>query len=112
MSVQLKKLGQALLTTALSTIYQVPASPVNIIGEIKEIILCNTGTVPLSIEIHAVPNGTTPGPLTTLFKQDVYVGRETKLTGLSTVMNSTDMLQALCSAGATVSMYVSGLERS
>lgn len=100
--------AQQVLTTTASTLYTVPVGKM---CTLKEIIMVNTADAPVTVTIHIVPKGETPSVKTHVFKQDAYIGRETKITGLSTFINSEAYVTALASVDSVVSIYMSGAEK-
>ena len=107
-TVQFKKLVQAAITNALTTLYTVPASSQDVV---KGIDIANTTGASISVTIHLVPSGGTASAATQLLPSVAIAGNSVfHWTGMQ-VLNTGDFIQAIASAsGCTAN--ISGLENT
>ena len=102
-----KKFFQVQLTNAFVTEYTAPAATTSIV---KEIIVCNTGTVVRQLSISAVPFGGAAGAANAIFNNLDFAPNETKQFTLSTVLGAGDFISAKASANTDLTVTCSGVE--
>jgi hypothetical protein len=102
-----KRFFQVQLTNAFVTEYTVPASTTSII---KEIVICNTGTVVRQFFFSLVPVAGAAGAANAEFNSVDMAPNETKQITLSSVMNAGDFISAKASANTDLTMTCSGVE--
>lgn len=96
-TVTLKKLGQAAIGTAVSTLYTVPASTKAIA---KSIDICNTATSGTTVRLFLVPNGGTAGTTNAmLYDMSLPANSTLSWTGAQILDTAGDTIQI--QAGAT-----------
>lgn len=100
-----KQLGQAVLGTALATVFTAAAKVI-----VKEILLCNITNNQVTVDIAFLASGETIGNKNYAFSQLQILPKETKIISLSTVVELSGFMQAVCNASASVSVTVSGTE--
>lgn len=94
----------ALSATLTTTLYTVPGATKAIV---KEILLCNTDTVPRTVTIYF---GTGSAAANTALSAISIGAGETKFVTLSTVLAAADTIKGGASTAAVVACTISGVE--
>lgn len=103
-----KRLGQAQAATgSYGTIYTVPASTTAVI---KEVVICNTTSGAVTLDLSFVPSGGTAGAANAIFSTLSVSANETKIYSMSSVLAAAGTVQAKASAGTSLTLTVSGIE--
>jgi|SRR5882724_3312689 len=103
-----KKLGQAFPTsTAEVTVYTVPGATVTLV---KQIILANVTTGPVTASISFVPAAGSAADSNRITKDIPLVGNQVVVYDLSQVLNTGDFITVKASAGSSVTFTISGVE--
>ena len=106
-----KRLVQGtLLTGQAVTLYRCLSPTVSTI--IKEISVCNTTDSPFTFSLYAVVNGQVVADRYAVFKTVTMQPNETKIFGLSTVLETGDFISGLASTTGVLSVAASGVERT
>jgi hypothetical protein len=96
------KLGQAAITTGVTTVY---TTPVNTRTYVKDINICNTTATSLTVSVYLVPSGGTAGTGNALFYEWLLYPRDLYRWQGVQVMNVGDRIQVSASAsGATITV--------
>lgn len=106
---ELSLIDGTLLTGSDVTLYTCTAPVVSTI--IKEISVCNTTSSVYTFDIHIVPSGQTVGDQYALFKGVTMQPNETKIFGLSTVLEVGDFISGVASTTSVLAISASGVER-
>ena len=102
-----KQLSQTALTgTTTTTLYTTPAATKTIV---KEILLCNTDSVPRTVTIQMGASPAT-GVLSRILSVVSLQAGETKVFAGSTVLETTHLITGGASSAAVVSCTISGVE--
>jgi hypothetical protein len=100
------------LTASTATYYTVPASTVT---KVQEIILSNSHTLPVTVDIYFVPAGGTAAYTNQVFIGDSAAGlilaaKESKTIGLNTILTAGATIQAKASVATVIGTRISGYE--
>lgn len=94
--------------TTITTLYTVPASTRTIV---KQIIVCNTTSTPISLQLHSVPNGGSATTANAIIYNAQFTANSTTTFDLSMVMDvAGDTIRALQSAATSLTVNISGVE--
>ena len=98
------------LTESAVTLYTCTAPVTKTI--VKEITFCNTGSIAYTFTLYIVPLGQTAADRYARFKTVTIQPNETKIFGLSTVLEVGSFISALASTTSVVAISASGVERT
>ncbi len=96
------------LQVATAVLYTVPAGTRSIV---KEIILCNTHTVAITVTMNYLKSGGTLAKGTILSAVSLAAG-ETKQLSLSSVLDVGDAVKGLASVADKITVSISGIEEN
>ena len=99
-----------LLTAAAVTLYTCTAPATKTI--VKELSICNTTIVAYTFTLYIVASGQVAADQYAVFKTVTMQPNETKIFGLTSVLEVGDFISALASTTAVLSIGVSGVERT
>jgi hypothetical protein len=103
-----KKIGQAYpVDTNELTVYTVPGAVVTLV---KQIIVANVTTAPVTASISFVPAAGSAGDSNRISKDISLVGNQVVVYDLSQVLNTGDFITVKASAGNSVVFTISGVE--
>lgn len=104
-----KRLADArYIGSSYGTVYTAPASTKAIV---KEVIFCNTDTVPRTVSVRVIPSGETAGDEHCIFKDLTIAAKTTYIaTGLSMVLEADEDIDAIADSASKVTIRVSGVE--
>lgn len=103
-----KKIGQAFpASTSEVTVYTVPGAVVTLV---KQIIVANVTTGPVTASISFVPAAGSAGDSNRISKDISLVGNQVVVYDLSQVLNTGDFITVKASAGNSVVFTISGVE--
>jgi len=106
-----KKLVQGtLLTGSEVTLYTCTGPVTKTI--VKEISVSNTTAVMYTFILYVIPSGGSSADRYALFKGVVVQPNETKVFGLTTVLETGDSIAALASTTSVLSIAISGVEKT
>ena len=106
-----KKLVEGtLLTAAAVTLYTCTAPAAKTI--VKELTLCNTTAIAYTFTLYVVQSGQVAADRYAVFKSVTMQPNETKIFGLTNVLEVGDFISALASTTGVLSISVSGVERT
>jgi hypothetical protein len=100
------------LTNSTATYYTVPASTTT---KVQEIVLSNSHTSPVTVDIYFVPSGGSAAYTNQIYIGDATAGlvlasKETKTIGLNSNLGASTTIQAKASTTTVVGMRISGYE--
>ncbi len=99
-----------LLTGTAATLYTCTAPVTKTI--VKEISLCNTTAIAYTFTLHVVQTGGSVEDKNAVFKSVTIQPNETKIFGLSTVLEVGDYISAFASTTSVIAIAASGVERT
>jgi len=99
-----------LLTGSAVTLYTCTAPSVKTI--VKEISLCNTTAIAYTFTLYIVASGDTVADKNAVFDSVTMQPNETKIFGLTTVLEVGDFISAFASTTSVISLAASGVERT
>lgn len=98
------------LTGTVATLYRCLSPAVSTI--IKEISICNTTDSPYTFSLYVVVSGQVAADRYAVFKTVTMQPNETKIFGLSTVLEVGDFMAGLASTTNVLTVAASGVERT
>lgn len=93
--------------TSIGTVYTVPANSRVIV---KNIVLVNTASSDVTVNLHFVPSGQSPGNENKIIADYAVRAKDTVVIDLSAVLEAGDTIQAAQSTVGAVTVYMSGVE--
>ena len=106
-----KRIIQGTLLTAQAVSMYVCVAPATK-AIVKEIAICNTTDTPYTFSLYVVVSGQVVANQYAIFKAVAMQPNETKIFGLTTVLEVGDSIWALASTANVLSISASGVERS
>lgn len=95
------------LTGSLATYY---TAGTGVTAIVKEIVLCNTHTAAITVDVHIIPTGGSGAVANQIFQDLALQAGETKMFSVSEVLTAGYFIQALASTADKVALTVSGVE--
>lgn len=105
-----KLIPGTLLLTSVTALYTCMSPATKTI--VKEISICNTTSIAYTFTLYMVANGHVASNAYAIFKTVTMQPNETKIFGLSSVLEVGDSISALASVSNVLSISASGVERS